>query len=118
MMTRTRCFVTLACVLLALSACAQLGLSTPQSFDERLAQAYGAHTAVISATTTALTTGSISSTDAEHVQTIATTSRTLLDTAKAAETAGDTAGAQKNLVLAMSALQALQTYLNTHGSAK
>jgi len=42
------------------------------------------------------------------VQTIATTSRTLLDTAKAAETAGDIAGAQKNLVLATSALQALQ----------
>jgi len=63
-----------------------------------------------------LNAGSLSSADAIQVQTIATTSRTLLDTAKAAETAGDTAGAQKNLVLATSALQVLQAYLNSHGS--
>jgi len=113
-----RRLLPLPLLLVLLCSCAQLGLTTPKGFDQQLASAYGIHTAVISATTTALTSGSISSADAEHVQTIATTSRTLLDTAKAAETAGDTAGAQKNLVLAMSALQALQTYLNTHGSAK
>lgn len=110
--------IPLSLILILLCSCAQLGLTTPKGFDQQLAQAYGIHTAVITATTTALTSGSISSSDAEHVQTIATTSRTLLDTARAAETAGDTAGAQRNLVLAMSALQALQAYLNTHGSAK
>lgn len=103
-------------LVLLLCSCAQFGLTTPQGFDQQLANAFGVHTAVVSATTTALTAGSISSSDAEHVQTIANTSRTLLDTARAAEAAGDTAGAQKNLVLALSALQALQTYLNTHGS--
>ncbi len=102
-------------LLLLLCSCAQLGLTTPKGFDQQLAQAYGIHTAVISATTTALTAGTLSSADAAQVQTIATTSRTLLDTAKAAEIAGDTAGAQKNLVLAMSALQALQNYINAHG---
>lgn len=102
-------------LLLLLASCAQLGLSTPKGFDQQLANAYGIHTAVISATTTALNAGSLSSADAIQVQTIATTSRTLLDTAKAAETAGDTAGAQKNLVLATSALQALQAYLKAHG---
>lgn len=105
-------------ILVLLASCAQLGIAPAQSFDQKLAQAYGVHTAVISATTTALTAGSISSVDAEHVQTIATTSRTLLDTARASATAGDTAGAQKNLVLALTALQALQAYLNNHGSAK
>lgn len=105
-------------LLLILGSCAQLGLTTPQGFDQQLASAYGIHTAVISATTTALTAGSLSSADATQVQTIAVTSRTLLDTAKTAEVAGDTVGAQKNLVLATSALQALQTYLNNHGSAK
>lgn len=117
MTPRTR-FMTLACVLtlFALAGCAQLGLATPKGFDQQLASAYGIHTAVVSATTTALTTGTISSADATQVQTMASTSRTLLDTAKAAEGAGDAAGAQRNLILAMSALQALQTYLNTHGS--
>lgn len=113
-MRHLRLPLTLTLVLLC--SCSWLGLTTPKTFDQQLANAYGVHTAVISATTTALNAGSLSSADAIQVQTIATTSRRLLDTAKAAEIAGDTAGAQKNLVLAMSALQALQTYLNTHGS--
>ena len=108
--------LSLPLLLVLLSSCAALGLTTPKGFDQQLASAYGVHTAVVSATTTALTTGSISSADAEHVQTIATTSRTLLDTAKVAESTGDTAGAQQNLTLALSALTALQAYLNQHGA--
>jgi len=106
----------LSLILILLCSCSSFGLTTPKGFDQQLANAYGIHTAVMSATTTALNAGSISSADAEHVQSIASTSRTLLDSAKTAETAGDAAGAQKNLALAMSALQALQTYLNAHGS--
>jgi hypothetical protein len=117
MIRQTR-FATLACVLtlFTLCGCAQLGLATPKGFDQQLANAYGIHTAVVSATATAVTAGSISSADATQVQTMASTSRTLLDTAKAAEGAGDAAGAQRNLTLALSALTALQSYLNTHGS--
>jgi len=106
----------LVAICLTLTGCQALGLPTPQGFDQQLAQAYGIHTAVVSATATALTAGSISAADAQSVQGLEQNARTILDTAKTAETAGDTAGAQKDLALAMTALTALQTYLNTHGS--
>lgn len=109
-------FLPLACLFLV--ACGALGLATPKGFDQQLANAYGIHTAVVSATTTALTAGSITSQDAQTMQGMEQNARTLLDSAKAAETAGNTAGAQQNLALAISALTALQSYLNNHGSAK
>jgi len=104
----------LVLVLLALSACQSLGLAPPQSFDEKLANAYGVHTAVVQATTTALSSGSISQADAIAVQGMEKNARTLLDSAKSIEQTNPS-GAQTNLGLALSALTALQTYLNTHG---
>lgn len=105
-------------IALALQACASVGLPTPKGFDQRLATAYGVHTSVVQATTTALTTGSISVTDAEAVQGMEKNARSLLDAAKAAEVAGNASGASSELALATSALTALQAYLNSHGSAK
>ena len=105
-------------LLLLCSGCASLGLTAPKGFDQQLASAYGVHTAVVSATTTALTNGAITSTEAQAVQTQALTSRTLLDTAKAAESAGNTAGASNNLSLALAGLTALQNYLNSQNQAK
>lgn len=99
---------------LFLCACSSLGLTAPQSFDERLANAYGVHTAVVQATTVALSTGSISVADAQAVHGMEQNARALLDSAHAIEQSNP-AGASTNLGLALSALTALQTYLNTHG---
>ena len=98
-----------------LTGCATIGLSTPQSFDESLAEAYGVHTAVVSAAAAALTAGSITVAEAKAVETQAESSRALLDAARVAEVAGATAQpqeAQNDLTLAETALTALQTYLN------
>ena len=100
-----------ALALTFLVGCASLGLATPKGFDQQLAAAYGVHTAVVSATATALTAGSISSAEATAVQTQALTARQLLDTAKTLETANPT-GASNDLTLASSALTAIQQFLN------
>ena len=102
-------------VVLALAGCASLGLTQPKGFDQSLAEAYGVHTAVLSATATAITAGTLSSADGTAINGMAQNARTLLDSAKAAETAGDAAGAQSKLVLATTALTTLQNYLNSHG---
>lgn len=98
-----------------LGACGSLGLAVPKSFDQQLAEAYGTHTAVLRATTTAVTAGSLSLADGEAINKMATESRGVLDAAKAAENSGDMAGAQNKLGLALTALTALQGYLNSHG---
>ena len=100
-----------ALALTFLVGCASLGLATPKGFDQQLATAYGVHTAVVSATAAALTSGSISSAEAAAVQTQALTARQLLDTAKTLETANP-AGASNDLTLASSALTAIQQFLN------
>lgn len=96
--------LTLAVVCLV--ACATL------SFDEELASAYTAHTAVVNAATQAVTAGTLSSAQGQQVLTMAQSSRALLDAAKAAETAGNATGASSELQLASSALTALQTFVN------
>lgn len=102
-------------LLALLVGCQVLGLATPQSFDQQLANAYGVHTAVVQATANALNAGSISKADAIQVQVAEHSARAILDTARAAEVAGDTAGAQKNLALALTTLNAIQTYINAQG---
>lgn len=105
----------LAGLVAVLTACASLGLATPKGFDQQLAQAYGTHTAVVSATATALGAGSITSDEAIAVQKQALSVREVLDAAKAAETMGNTAGASNDLSLALTGLTALQSYLNAQG---
>lgn len=96
----------LVLAVVCLVACATL------SFDEELASAYSAHTAVVNAATQAVTTGTLSSAQGQEVLTMAKSSRSLLDAAKAAETAGNATGASNELQLASSALSALQTFVN------
>ena len=115
MMTRK---LLLAPLILLCAACASLGLATPKGFDQQLAQAYGVHTAIVSATATAITTGVITSAEAQAIQAQALSARSILDAAKAAETAGNTAGASNNLALALTALTAIQGYLNNQGQVK
>ena len=102
-----------ALTLSVLVGCASLGLSKPQSFDEQLANAYGVHTAVLSTTSYALTRDVVSSTDATMINAQAQNARALLDAAHAAEAAGDLAGANSKLALALSVLTSLQTFINS-----
>jgi len=88
----------------------------PKGFDQLLATAYGVHTSVVQATTTALMAGTISVHDAEAVQGMEKNARALLDTARTAEEAGNPSGALSELALATSALTALQSYLNSKGA--
>ena len=97
-------------MLALLVGCAQLGLSTAQSFDQKLAVAYGTHTAIERATATELKAGHLKKADAQEVLTLADQSKSLLD---AARMAGDTSVAQNKLTLAVAVLTQLQTYLNT-----
>jgi hypothetical protein len=100
-------------LLLLLSGCTILGITKPLTFDEQLATAYTAHTTVVQAATVAVRAGSLSSSQGDKLSAMANTSRSILDAAKAAETAGNTAGASAQLILATSALTAIQTFLNT-----
>jgi len=95
-----------------IAGCSSLGLATPKGFDQSLAEAYGVHTAVVSATATALSSGALNSAEAEAVKKQADSARQLLDAAKAAEGVSNMASAQNDLTLALGALTALQTYLN------
>lgn len=110
---RSRFLLPLLFPLLALSACSLLGIQSGLSFDEKLASAYTIHTTVVQTTTSALQAGAIKSADADKVSAMANTSRSILDAAKAAETAGDTTGATSKLQLANDALKAIKAYLAT-----
>lgn len=99
-------------LLLTLVGCASLGLAPAQSFDQKLAYAYGTHTAVLQAAASAVTAKTLSPSDGEQVLKLADESRALLDAAKAA---GDTATGGNKLALATTILTQLQTYLNARG---
>lgn len=97
-----------------LSGCTALGVPQAQTFNQKLAYAYGIHTAVLQATTAAVVAGSLSSTDATKILVDSDNAKTVLDAANAAYTAGDAAGANSKLATGISVLQSIQAYLNTH----
>lgn len=100
--------------LVLLCGCSSLGLAPAQSFEEKLAYAYGTHTAVLQAATTSLNSGALSREDAAYILKASDQARSLLDSAKALESSGDSTGANSKLALATAALTALQSYLSKH----
>lgn len=100
--------------LLALAACAQLGLAPAQTFDQKLAYAYGTHTAIVASAAQATKTGTLNATDAEHVLTLADQSRQFLDAAHAVETS-NVNDASAKLALATAILNQLTIYLQAQG---
>jgi hypothetical protein len=101
-----------------LAACSGIGLAPPQSFEERLAYAYGAHTAVLDAATTSVGAGDLSAQDGTAVLELADESRIILDGARLAWRAGDLDTAEARLVLATGLLQQLQAYLRSKGGQR
>lgn len=98
-------------LLALLSACASVGITPPQSLDQRLAYAAGQVTGIRSATANALDAKTITSQDAEKVLKMTDESKALIDAARAANSAGDVQGAEGRLTLAINVLAALQAYL-------
>jgi hypothetical protein len=97
--------------LLLLAGCASLGLAPASSITDRVAYAYGSHTAVLQSATAALEAGDIGVEDAQRVLKVADQARDALDAAKLAIDAGDVSTAEGRLQLALSILTELQAYL-------
>lgn len=98
--------------LLFLTGCAAIGLSPAQGLDQKLAYAEGVDTAVLAASTAALTAGQITSADQAQVINLADQAKTLIDSARQLE-ATDTTAASAKLTLANGVLTQLQAYLNS-----
>lgn len=104
-----------AAIILNLTGCESIGLTQPQSVEQRLVYAYSTHTATLEAAATGVATGRLSAADGEQVLRLADESRLLLDGARIAAGAGDTSTAEGRLTLALGVLTQLQTYLNARG---
>ena len=111
---RTVRLAWVAAALSLLTACASLGLAPADSFDARLAYAYGTHTAVLQAASAAVSAGTLTRKDGETVLTLAQQSRTLLDSARSVENT-DPSTATGRLTLAVNILTQLQTFLQARG---
>ena len=98
--------------LLLISACASLGITQPQSLDQRLAYTTGQITGIRSAAATAVESRAISADDGEKVLKMTDDAKALVDGAKTALAAGDQTAAESKLVLATSVLTALRTFLS------
>lgn len=92
------------------NACSQLGLQPAKSFDDKLAYAYGANTAVREASTSALNAHTITSEDMKHIMALNKQARDLLDAARSIQVT-DVQTAESRLLLATSVIAQLQTYL-------
>lgn len=108
--------LSLIVALLMLCACSSLGLQPAESFDQRLAYAYGTNTAVRTAAANAATVGTITKADAQFVLKQTDEARTLLDAARVAVNLGDPSTAEGRLQLAVGILTQLQTYLNARAA--
>jgi len=103
---------------LLMASCAQLGLTPPQSTQDRIMYGYSQTTGVYQGIAQAVTAGSISK--AQGMDAIKTVdgARAALDAANMANKAGDATGALKYLQTAMTVLQAIQAQLPKPGGAK
>jgi hypothetical protein len=102
-------------LLLLLTGCAQLGLTPPQTFEQKLAYGYAQVGGVRVSAANALSTGVITVADAKQVQTLADEARAALDASKLASSTGDTTTALGKLTLANGILTQLAAYLNSRG---
>lgn len=96
-----------------LVGCASLGLESPQSLDQRIAYAYGTHTAVVNAAADSLRAGELKVEDANDIMSLAEEARSILDSARIALSENDPTSAEGRLLLATEVLQELQDYLRT-----
>lgn len=98
-------------LLLALNACASLGIEAPKDLPDRIAYVTAGADAVVVSATNALNAHSISSADAQFVSTAGQQISTL---AVAAASDPDPKSAAGRLALAEGVLKQLQAYLAAH----
>lgn len=108
-MPRFRLFLA-ALALSVLTACAALGVESPDTFNQRLAVAAASVTEVRVTATTLLVAGKISVADAQNIQQQADVAREGLNVARGLSATSIPAAATR-LEVATAALRALQTYL-------
>lgn len=105
----------LAILLLSMSflpACAQLGVPTADTFNQKLAVAIGSVTAVRETATTLLKAQKISADDAQNIQDGANNARTGIEVARTLSKVNLVA-ADNKLTAVSTALQALNAYLTS-----
>lgn len=107
-------FVALVIFAFALTACETLGIAQPQTFNDKVAVAYGAVTQARTTTTQLLEAKKISADDAQNVLTTTDVARVGIDTARKMHTA-DPKGADSKLNAIRTGLTALIGYLATRG---
>lgn len=96
-----------------LFGCASLGLAPAKSFEQKVAYAYGVHTAVLQSAANAVNHKDITPEEGRQVLTLADESRVLLDASRQAFHIGDIDTANGKLMLATSILSQLQAYLRS-----
>ena len=106
--------ISFAFALVVFSGCASLGLTTPQTLDQKIGYAYGGVTAALNTIATATTAGTLSSAQAENANRMTLDVKSILDTAHVAE-GTNTANAASDLALAVAALTEVQKYLTANG---
>jgi len=109
---------TLCAFVLVLAGCASLGNEKADTFRQKLSYAEAGNAAVIDAVTSSYSAGTLAADDARSLEVQSGNVQTILVAAKTAYAAGDVAGAQSKLAIALTALQTLQDYLRTHQGAK
>ncbi len=109
-MKRIYNLAALTFVLLFATACAQLGLATPQTFEDKVATAYATISGVRTSTETLLREKKISLNDAVNVQSSADIARVGVDTARTMR-ATDPTGADAKVNAVRAGLTAITTYL-------
>jgi len=109
-------YLTLALffVIGSLAACANLGVPTPGTLNEKIAVGLTTVAAIRVSATNLLTAKMITVADAENVQQAASTARTGLDVARVIGETQPTA-ADNKLTAIMTGLKALQVYLASRG---
>lgn len=95
-----------------LISCAEVGVTAPQTFNQRLAAGYTSVTTVRQATITLLQAKKITPKDAQTVQDQTDSARVGLDLA-AAMSVTDLKAAENRLTVSLELLRGLQTYLNS-----
>lgn len=98
--------------LLLLSGCASLGIAPAQSLKQRIAYGYSTYSAVNYAATNGVTKGTLEPTDGDKVLKLTDEAKGFLDGAKALVDTNPQ-GATDRLTLAISVLQAAQSFIDS-----
>lgn len=110
-----RNFCALLAFALVFTGCA-IAPSQPLTFADRLANAAALEKSIVQATDDSLVNGQIDSGTAIYIRTQANIGKLALDAADTAYAAGDQAGADSKLAIALAGLKELQDYLRGQGA--